>query len=73
MALVIRGRSKCRLCGLVISESDVIVTFPSGLFHPEDPAFEVNDAGVHRACLLDTDFADFALRRLGEFLDKNAG
>ena len=72
MALVVRGKSKCRLCGLVISEDDVIVTFPSGLFHPGEPVFEINDAGVHRACLLDREYAAIALQRLDEFLDENS-
>lgn len=62
MALVIRGKTKCRLCGRVIAEQDEIVTFPSGLFHPGEPAFEVNDAGVHRSCIIGTSFAAEALR-----------
>jgi hypothetical protein len=69
MALVIRGTTKCRLCGRVIAVEDDIVTFPSGLFDRGEPAFEVNDAGVHRACLLDTSFAADALGRLRDYLD----
>lgn len=70
MALVIRGKTKCRLCGRVHGPDDDIEMFPSGLFGRSDPAFEVNDAGVHHECLLAQSYAQHALEVRDEYLRK---
>jgi hypothetical protein len=68
MAIVIRGKTRCRLCGRVIEVGDDIVMFPSGLFDVNEVAFEVNDAGVHRECLAKQTYAHDALERLSLYI-----
>jgi hypothetical protein len=73
MAVVIRGKSQCRICGRTIDVGDDIVTFPSGLFQPTEPAFEVNDAGVHQDCLMNRAYAAIALERLRRYVAQAKG
>lgn len=61
MALVIRGKTFCRLCGRVHAPDDELELFPPGLFEASDPASEVNDAAVHRECLLAQPYAAYAV------------
>jgi hypothetical protein len=68
VALLIRGKSVCRLCGEVLAEGQEAVLFPSGLFSRSDPAFDVNDAAVHDACLSRAPYGATARERLRDFL-----
>ena len=68
MALVVRGKTACSLCGKVHQRDDDVVLCPAGLFEPAEPLFVLNDAGVHRDCLMALPFAGEALARLDRYL-----
>lgn len=50
MAIVIRGKSLCHLCGLIIASGDQVQCFPPALFDITSTAAHLNDSGVHLAC-----------------------
>ena len=50
MALVVRGRTLCFLCGAPLEEGQEIRMFPPGLFSPESTLSRFNDSAVHESC-----------------------
>jgi len=73
VAIWIRGKSKCPLCGLVLDPDADVQMFPSGLFSPDEPAWEVNDAAVHRACLASRPYGPDALTRVQKYVSRMRG
>ena len=67
MALLLRGKSRCPLCGEVIGAEEVVL-FPAGLFPGGDPAFVVNDASVHPSCIAAEDWGQVALERRSAYV-----
>ena len=51
MALVIRGKSTCFICGRIMGKADEIVIFPPFVPNLRSPIRPFSDAGVHRECL----------------------
>lgn len=49
MGIVIRGKTKCLHCGLLIEENDEITGIPSFL-PPENRLSKYNDATLHKKC-----------------------
>ncbi|GAA1964174.1 hypothetical protein GCM10009838_21790 [Catenulispora subtropica] len=69
MALILLGRSTCRICGKTLNEGEDVVAFPSGLFPDSgDKKWVLNDAGAHRACLLSQPWGEQAIQLLEGFL-----
>lgn len=50
MALVMRGKSTCPLCGKVLAEGDDIVGTTHFIADRNDPLWRFSDAAMHRAC-----------------------
>lgn len=50
MAMIIRGKSLCHVCGLVLAEDDDVQLFPPALVAQASSGAHLNDSGVHRAC-----------------------
>lgn len=50
MALLVRGRTHCPLCGRIIAAGDPVVSFPPLISNQLDPLFMFNDASFHRWC-----------------------
>ena len=50
MALLIRGKTQCRLCGQVITETDNVVSFPPITVNEADGLFLFNDGSFHQGC-----------------------
>jgi hypothetical protein len=50
-------------------EGDDVVSFPPLFYNQRDPAWVLNDAGVHRACLVEHGLAHRALQKLQDFAD----
>jgi DNA-directed RNA polymerase subunit N (RpoN/RPB10) len=67
MAIVILGKTRCALCGDLLLEGEDVVSFPPLFCNQRDPAWVLNDAGVHRSCLVEQDLSDRALGKLREF------
>jgi hypothetical protein len=51
MAVVVRGLTKCGICGRVIDENDPVTTFPTFVSNRRDALFMFNDAGFHEWCV----------------------
>lgn len=51
MAIVIIGKSTCKICGLVIKASDAYTGFPILVISERDYISSFNDAVVHNTCL----------------------
>lgn len=64
MAIVILGQTRCCLCGRLLLEGEDVVSFPPLFYNQRDPAWVLNDAGAHRACMVEHGLADRALRKL---------
>ena len=67
MALLIIGRSRCPVCGEIISAEDEVYTFPH-MFPLTHPAADLSDAAAHRGCVESADFGGQALEELRAFL-----
>lgn len=50
MAIVLRGKTECRICGEVLDEDDEICAFPALISNQADPLFELNDCAFHKNC-----------------------
>ena len=70
MALLVRGKSTCHLCGQVIGPEDAAEMFPPALCDSREPVARLNDAAVHRVCLLATPFGADALVRRDEYVGR---
>ena len=50
MAIIVRGKSKCSICGETLQDRDDIVATQAFVSDPEDPLWPHSDAGIHRDC-----------------------
>jgi hypothetical protein len=50
MALIIRGSTKCVVCGKVLTEEDEVAGLPPFATDSSDPLWRYSDAGFHRRC-----------------------
>ena len=67
MAIVIRGVTRCPVCGGVLSEHDAVVGFPPVVFRESD-AKRMSDAAAHESCLTSEHFSEAALAELTPFV-----
>jgi hypothetical protein len=51
MAILLRGMTKCKVCGKVIEEGDEVVLFPHFVLNEADPLYALSDAACHRNCV----------------------
>jgi hypothetical protein len=51
MAILLRGMTRCPICGIVIEEGDEVVLFPHVVINEADPLYALSDAACHRSCL----------------------
>jgi hypothetical protein len=51
MALLVRGSTKCRICGKVIAAGDRAILFEPFLANERDPLFFFSDGAFHKACI----------------------
>jgi len=70
VAIVIRGKSQCHLCGQVMSAEHQLDLFPPGLFPADSASAHLNDASVHSRCLDQRPEAEAARATLSEYVDK---
>lgn len=72
MAIVVLGKTRCALCGRLLLDGEDVISFPPLFCNQRDPAWLLNDAGVHRSCLVEHGLADRALARLRD-VDEHRG
>lgn len=63
MAVIIRGKSKCSVCGKVIDERDQIVATSQFITDANDPLWKFSNTAMHKRCFLGWD-------RRSEFIDR---
>lgn len=68
MAVIIRGKSLCHICGLVLAADDDVQSFPPALLAESSSAAHLNDSGVHRACFERLPEHDEAANALAAYL-----
>ena len=52
MAIIIRGRTKCSLCGDVLAEGEDLVLTSHFIADHTDPLWGYSDSGMHRQCFM---------------------
>ena len=55
MAIVLRGKTECSVCGLVIMDGDEIVATSHFIADSNDPLWRFSDSAMHRPCFLEWD------------------
>ena len=58
MAILVRGKTKCSLCGEVIKAGEGVVSFLPFISNPLSPLFEFSDAAFHADCFHRHPFAE---------------
>lgn len=53
MAILVRGSTRCPICGEIIEEGDPAVTFPPFVANERDRLYFFSDAAFHEHCLDD--------------------
>jgi len=70
LAILIRGKTVCRLCGQVISTGDDVATFAAFISNKLDPLLVFDDGAFHEACFSRHPLADEALGRFAEYAEQ---
>jgi len=53
VALILRGKTECSICGSVIKDEDEIVAATHFIRDPDDPLWRFSDSAMHKACFLE--------------------
>ncbi len=53
MALILPGKTECKLCHTVIKENDKVVATSHFIADPNDPLWRFSDTAMHKNCFLD--------------------
>ena len=65
MAILLRGRTVCKLCGRVIGAGEPATLFPHLVLNEADPLYPLSDAACHTACV-ETDRRGLAVAGVAE-------
>jgi hypothetical protein len=66
MAIVIRGKSTCVICGKILQEGQELVCFSPFVWNELDPLWKFSDAAVHETCFREDALAEKAQKRYDE-------
>ena len=58
MAIVLRGKTDCSLCGSLINSANEIVMFPHFIWDNAHPLWRFSDSAMHQQCFADWDQAE---------------
>lgn len=58
VAIVVRGKTGCSVCGQIISGTDEIVMFPHFIWDEAHPLWRFSDSAMHQQCFTDWDKAE---------------
>src|ERR1044071_7143591 len=67
MSILVRGSSRCPLCGDVIGPDDQAILFPVFVANELDPLWLFNDIAVHEKCIDQHPLGRSALDRLSRY------
>lgn len=51
MAILVRGKTECPICGEVIQDGDDVALFPHFVLNEADPLYPLSDAACHMLCV----------------------
>ena len=63
MALILRGKSRCAICGAVLKTGDSIVATTAFISDETDPLWRYSDAGMHSECFVRWEHREEFVRR----------
>jgi hypothetical protein len=72
MALIVRGSTRCAVCGEVLQEGDEVVGLPHFAADEGDPYWRYTDSGFHASCWADLPERDGIESRINA-LDREHG
>jgi hypothetical protein len=55
MAIILRGKTECSLCSIVIKDGDDIVATSPFIDDQNDLLYRFSDSAMHKSCFLDWD------------------
>ena len=55
MAIVLRGKTECSICGKVILSGDEIVSTSHFIADKDDPLWRFSDSAMHHSCFIEWD------------------
>lgn len=70
MALFVRGRTPCGICGQVLEQDDEVAVFPPFVANRKDPLWRFSENAFHHACLKRDPLGKLADRRYRETLQR---
>lgn len=70
MTLLFIGKTKCPLCGNVISKAVDVYGFTAFVINPKDPLFPFSDASFHTQCLMNSANGKMAIEYSEEHYSK---
>ena len=70
MAILIRGKTVCQLCGQVIAAKDDVAMFAAFISNELDPLRAFDDGAFHESCFSRHPLAAEARRRFEEYLEQ---
>ena len=53
MALILRGATRCSICGTVLQEQEPVVATSHFIADQADPLWQFSDTAMHKGCFLD--------------------
>jgi hypothetical protein len=53
VAIILRGKTQCSICGIVIQEQEPIVSTSHFIGEQGDPLWRFSDSAMHKSCFLD--------------------
>jgi hypothetical protein len=68
VAILLRGKTRCRICSNVIEERDDVVLFPPFVLNEKNPLHELSDTACHSACVKEHPLGRIMLAAADEFL-----
>ena len=71
MAQIIQNKTPCAICGNVLKQDDDIIGTSGGPMPPEDPLWQYQDAGMHRACFRDWSLRDDFRERFNTYWERH--
>ena len=71
MALILEGKTECKLCGAAIRKGDALVATSGSPVGEQDPLFAYYDAAIHQACFLKWSQRSAFVQKFNEHYEKH--
>ena len=71
MALILLGKTECRLCGALLEAGEELVSTSGSTVSKTDPLAPYQDAAMHRKCFLKWPQRESFVQKFNEYYEKN--